>query len=324
MTQQLTPTAEAPVCVGIDVAKGELVIFIDTRNEHLTVANTESAFKELVKKFKALPIQRIVVEASGGYETALVATLATNGLPVCLVNPKRVRDFAKGLGQLAKTDRLDAAVLARFGRLAQPALSRLHSVEQAELADLLLRRRQLVEMLVAEKNRTETASETVRQSLTEHITWLARRVDHLDTELKQRLHDTEVWRKQNELLQSVPGVGPVLSVTMLGLLPELGQLSRQQVAALVGVAPMTQHSGKWKGHAKITGGRADVRSVLYMATLAATRCNPVIKAFYQRLRKAGKLPKVAIIACSRKLLTILNAMLRDNVAWSWVAPQPAL
>lgn len=323
MKEDIAASAAQKVSIGIDVAKEELVIFIDTLDEHLTVANQESAFKALVPKFKALAIERIVLEASGGYETALVTTLATAGLPVSLVNPKRVRDFARGLGKLAKTDRLDAEVLAVFGRLAQPPLYALLSREREELADILTRRWQLLEMLVAEKNRTETASAAVQKNLTEDIKWLEKRVDYIDQDLKRRLPQTEVWKNQEQLLQSVPGVGPVLSITLLGLLPELGHLSRHQIAALVGVAPMTQQSGKWKGHAKIQGGRGDVRSVLYMATLAAIRFNPVIKAFYERLRGDGKIPKVAIIACSRKLLTILNAMLRDNGFWSPLSTQPA-
>lgn len=323
MHEHLTAAADDQVSIGIDVAKDELVIFIDTLNESWTVANTEASFQEVIKRLTAVPIQRIVIEASGGYESALVTRLATHGLPVCLVNPRRVREFAKGVGKLAKTDHLDAQTLALFGRLAQPRLSALLSQESVELADILTRRRQLTEMLVAEKNRAETASAAVRKSLTEHIKWLAKRVDQLDTELKKRLHETELWKEQDAILQSVPGVGAVLSLTLLGLLPELGKLSRHQIAALVGVAPMTQQSGKWKGKARIQGGRSDIRSVLYMATLAATRFNPVIKAFYTRLRAHGKAPKVAIIACARKLLTILNAMIRDHLCWSPVSTQPA-
>ena len=262
MNEQITSSSDEKVSVGIDVAKDELVIFIDTRKEHLTMANKESAFKALVKKFKALNIERITVEASGGYETAIVTTLATADLPVCLVNPKRVRDFAKGIGKPAKTDRIDAELLALFGRLAQPTRYALLSKESAELADILTRRRQLLEMLVAEKNRTDTASAAVVKDLKEHITWLEKRVDRIDKELTNRLHETALWSGQDEILQSVPGVGPVLSITLLGLLPELGHLSRQQIAALVGVAPITQQSGKWKGQAKIQGGRGDVRSVL--------------------------------------------------------------
>lgn len=315
MKQQISEEPKQ-VCVGIDVAKDELVIFIDTIKEHLTIANTESAFRALLKKLSALNLNRIVVEASGGYEAAIIATLATKGLPVCLVNPKRVRDFAKGLGQLAKTDRIDAQVLASFGRLAEPMLYTLLSKEHQALSSILTRRRQLVEMLVAEKNRTDTAPATLRKSLREHIKWLEKRIDKIDKELQKLLRETDLWKRQDEILQSVPGVGPVLSITLLGLVPELGTVSRHRLAALIGVAPMTQQSGKWKGKAKIQGGRSEVRSVLYMAALAATRCNPVISAFYQKLLAKGKLPKVAIIACARKLLTILNAMIRDDKVWS--------
>lgn len=304
------------VCIGIDVAKDELVIFVDTVNEHFTIANNSSELKTLCTRFQTFNIERIVVEASGGYETALVSTLAVNDFPVSLVNPRRVRSFAKGLGRLAKTDRIDSETLALFARLAKPNLYLLLSKEREELSDILTRRRQLLDMIVAEKNRSDTASRSVQKSLKDHIKWLERRVEQIEKELKKRLHETELWTRQDEILQSVPGVGEVLSVTLLGLLPELGHLSRGQIAALVGVAPMTQESGKWKGKARITGGRASIRSVLYMAAMAATRCNPVIKAFYQRLIEKGKMPKVAIIACARKLLTILNAMIRDNQLWS--------
>lgn len=310
------------VCIGIDVAKDELVIFVDTVNFHFTVTNSSSDLKTLVKRLQSYDIERIVVEASGGYETALVSTLAVNNFPVSLVNPRRVRSFAKGLGRLAKTDRIDSQTLASFARLAKPALYQLLSKEREELSDILTRRRQLLDMLVAEKNRCDTASRSVQKSLKDHIKWLERRVEQIDKELKKRLHETELWRRQDEILQSVPGVGEVLSITLLGLLPELGHLSRRQIASLVGVAPMTQESGKWKGKARIIGGRAPIRSVLYMATMAATRYNPVIKQFYQRLIEKGKLPKVAIIACSRKLLTILNAMIRDNKVWSPFPNQP--
>lgn len=323
MNQQTIKEKETPtVCIGIDVAKHELVIFIDTLEEHLTIANSKADLTQLVKKLKRLNIERIVVEASGGYEALIVSTLAVEGLPVCLVNPKRVRDFAKGLGILAKTDRLDAQVLASFARLAEPMLYTLLSEETRELSAILTRRRQLIEILVGEKNRTDTASRAVGKSLREHIKWLEKRIERIDDELTKRLHETEIWKRRDEILQSVPGVGPVLSITLMGLLPELGTVSRKQIAALVGVAPMTQESGKWKGKAKIQGGRSDVRSVLYMAAMTATRCNPLISDFYHRLLEQGKLPKVAIIACARKLLTILNAMIRDNKIWTPVAVDP--
>ncbi len=320
--QTIKENESSAVCIGIDVAKHELVIFIDTIEEHLTLSNSKAELDGLIKKLERLNIERIVVEASGGYEALIVSTLAVEGLPVCLVNPKRVRDFAKGLGILAKTDRLDAQVLARFARLTKPMLYTLLSEETRELAAILTRRRQLIEMLVGEKNRTDTASPAVGKSLREHIKWLEKRIERIDDELSKRLAETEMWKRRDEILQSVPGVGPVLSITLLGLLPELGTVSRHQIAALVGVAPMTQESGKWKGKAKIQGGRSDVRSVLYMAAMSAARCNPPISEFYHRLLEQGKLPKVALIACARKLLTMLNAMIRDNKVWTPVCVEP--
>ena len=311
----LNPTcADRPV-LGIDVSKAFLDLSCDTSAEAWRVANCQREFPALVERLRALAPERIIVEASGGYETPLVTALLTASLPVCLVNPKRVRDFAKGLGQLAKTDRLDAEVLARFGRLAQPALSQLRGAESAELAALLLRRRQLVEMHTAEANRLEVAPPSVARDLREHLRFLERRLARSDDELQKRLRQTELWRRRDEVLQSVPGVGPVTSLTLLALLPELGRLSHKEVAALVGVAPHARESGRWRGARHCSGGRAEVRSVLYMAALTAVRSNAPLKAFYRRLRAAGKPPKVALIAAARKLLVILNTMVRDDRLW---------
>lgn len=308
-------TSGTPSCVGIDVAKATLDIFAEAPEQAWTVENQPTQFPALLKQLQALAPSRIMVEASGGYETPLVAALATAGLPVCLVNPKRVRDFAKGVGYLAKTDRLDAQVLAFFGRVVEPPLYALEAQEQQELAALTQRRRQLLEMLVAERNRLETASPLIAKSLRQHIKWLEKQVAQADRDLQQKLRHTALWQRKDELLQSVPGVGPVLATTCLALLPELGRLTREQIAALVGLAPYARQSGSKDGQRHISGGRAAVRSVLYMGTLAAVRCNPVIKEQYQRLRGAGKVAKVALIACARKLLTILNAILRDEVGW---------
>lgn len=308
-------TITSAACVGIDVAKARLDICAEATNHAWSVENQPQQFPALIKQLQALAPSRIIVEASGGYETPLVVALATASLPVCLVNPKRVRDFAKGVGYLAKTDRLDAKVLAFYGRVVEPPLYALEAQEQQELAALMQRRRQLVEMLVAEQNRLETASPLIAKSLRQHIKWLEKQVAQADQDLARKLQQTELWQRKDELLQSVPGVGPVLSATCLALLPELGRLTREQIAALVGVAPYAQQSGTKDGKRHISGGRAEVRSVLYMATLAAVRCNPIIKEQYQRLRAAGKVAKVALIACARKLLTILNAIMRDEVGW---------
>lgn len=302
-------------CVGIDVAKNTLDVFAESTSQAWQLKNQPRYFAALISQLQTLAPARIVVEASGGYETHLVVALAAAGLPVCLINPKRARDFAKGIGQLAKTDQLDARVLAFFGRVVAPPLYALETEEQQQLAALTQRRRQLLEMLLSEQNRLETASPLIAQSLEQHIEWLQQQIARTDDDLEQKLRHSEMWRRKDELLQSVPGVGPVLSATCLAMLPELGCLTRGQIAALVGVAPYPEQSGGRDGQRHIHGGRADVRRVLYMATLAAARWNPVIKECYQRLRAAGKAAKVAYIACARKLLTILNAMLRDKVGW---------
>lgn len=302
-------------CVGIDVAKDKLDIALDSTAELLVYTNDAAGIAQLIAHLQPLQPRFIVVEATGGYETNLVTALALAGLPVCLVAPRRIRAFAKGLGILAKTDRLDAQVLARYGREARPRLYQLTSSEQRALEALLTRRAQLIEMWVAERNRLGTAPKVIQPQLQKHIKWLEQHISAADTDLHKRLRATPLWQRQDEVVQSVPGVGPVLSLTLLAHLPELGQLSHKRIAALVGVAPFADDSNKRKGKRHITGGRRVVRSVLYMATLAATRCNPVLKAFYQKLCAAGKCAKVAITACARRLLTILNAMVRDNAPW---------
>ncbi len=301
--------------VGIDVSKDSLDLFIDAPSEQYRVANQADDIAALVKRLRALAPDYVVVEASGGFESAVVTALATGGLPVCRVSPQRVRSFARAVGELAKTDRLDAQLLARYGRDCRPQVSRLSDAETAELEALLQRRRQLVEMHVAEANRLETAPHVVAKQLREHLRWLEKRITDSDKELRQRLERTAVWREQDELVRSVPGVGPVMSLTLLACLPELGRLTRKQVASLVGVAPYARDSGRRRGRRHTAGGRRAVRSVLYMATLSSIRFNPVLKRFYERLKAAGKASKVAVIACARKLLTILNAMVRDKVRW---------
>lgn len=308
-------TTIAP-CIGIDVAKATLEIGIDTTREIFSVANDPQALPALVARLETLAPERIVVEATGGYETLLVAACIAANLPIVVVNPRQARNFAKAIGKLAKTDRVDALVLAHFARAVRPE-QRLHKSEAAQaVSALVARRRQLTEMLVAEENRRQSPLfAEMADEFKEHIEWLQKRIAELDRDLQNQIQRTQHWREQDDLLQSAKGVGPVLSVTLLTQLPELGRLNRREIALLVGVAPISHDSGKRRGERHIAGGRAAVRSVLYMGTLAALRFNPVIKEFYQRLLAKGKLKKVAITACMRKLLTILNAMVRDNEAW---------
>lgn len=308
-------TAGVRCSVGIDVSKDSLDIFIDSSAEEYRVANSAGDIGALVERLKEVAPDYIIVEASGGFEAGVITALATVGLPVCRVSPQRVRSFARAVGELAKTDRLDARLLARYGRDCRPPLSRLSDAETAELEALMQRRRQLVEMHVAESNRLETAPRVVARQLREHLRWLEKRINDSDKELRQRLERTPVWREQDELVRTVPGVGPVMSLTLLASLPELGRLTRKQVASLVGVAPFARDSGRRRGRRHTAGGRRAVRTVLYMATLSAIRFNPVLKRFYERLKAAGKVSKVAIIACARKLLTILNAVVRDRTRW---------
>jgi transposase len=301
--------------VGIDVAKATLEVALRPSGEHWTVANEPAAITTLVTTLQQQPPTLIVLEATGGFEHAVVAALAAAGLPLVVVNPRQVRDFARATGQLAKTDAIDAHVLALFAERVRPEPRPLPDDAAQALDALLTRRRQLLDMLVAEKNRLGFARPPIRRSLTQHIRWLERQLGDVDDELGRMIEASPLWRAKDNLLQSVPGVGPVLSRTLLGELPELGQLNRKQIAALVGVAPLARDSGTLRGKRMVWGGRAPIRTVLYMSALVAARHNPVIRAFYQRLRAAGKPPKVALTACMRKLLTILNAMLRSNTAW---------
>ena len=301
--------------VGIDVAKSTLDVAVEPGGETWTVTNDAAGIQDLVGRLVAVAPSLIVLEATAGYELAVTAALAGGGLPIVVVNPRHVRHFAQALGQLAKTDAIDARTLARFAERVRPAPRALPS-EAAQLLDALLtRRRQLVEMVTAEKNRLEFAHGPVRREITQHIRWLERRLDDVDGELSTAIHTSPVWRAKDDLLRSVPGVGRVTSLTLLAQLPELGRLTRREIAALAGVAPLNRDSGQWRGKRLVWGGRASVRAVLYMSALVATRANPVIRAFFQRLRAAGKPGKVALTACMRKLLTILNAMVRHNTPW---------
>jgi transposase len=312
---KMASSEKKPVFVGIDVSKAQLDIGIRPGDERWQVENSLEGIAELVKRLAEIKPTLIVMEATGGYEMAAAAELAGAVLPVAVVNPRQVRDFAKSLGRLAKTDQIDAHVLARFGEAVQPEPRALPDEQTQQLQALLTRRRQIIEMLVAEKNRMRLAHKGVILGLAEHIAWLEKCLDELDKQLHDLLKNSPIWREKDDLLRSVPGVGPVLATTLLAELPELGLLNRKKIASLVGVAPFNCDSGKMHGKRAIWGGRASIRSVLYMATLSAIHCNPVIRTFYERLIQAGKEAKVALTACMRKLLTILNAMMHNHTHW---------
>lgn len=303
------------IFVGIDVCKAWLEVAVHEPEELFRVSNNDAGIASLVKRLKKLKPTLIVLEPTGGFEMLVVAELSHAGLPVVAVNAKRIRDFARATGRLAKTDKLDAKVLAHFAAAVRPALRSLRSEEEEQLTALMTRRKQVLDMLTIEKNRLVTLRTKMRSDIEAHLQWLSRRLKELDKEIEEFVENSPVWKEKDALLQSVPGVGPVTSATMLGMVPELGQLNRQEIAALVGVAPMNKDSGKKQGKRRVFGGRADVRSVLYMAALAAKKFNPVIRKFYERLLKHGKEKKVALTACMRKLLVILNAMMRSNQLW---------
>jgi transposase len=307
--------------VGIDVAKAWVDVAVRPTGARQRVRTADpAALGRLVEELQALAPTVIVVEASGGYESALVSACAVAGLPIVVVNPRQVRDFAKALNRLAKTDALDAEVLALFGERVQPPVRPLRDAETQALGDLLLRRRQLIDMLVAERHRrAQATARRVLESLDEHIRWLESRIRDVDKDLKAAVQASPVWRVQEQLLRSVPGLGLTTALTLLCELPELGQLSRREIAALVGVAPLNRDSGTHRGRQTTWGGRATVRTALYMATITAVRCNPVLRTFYQRLRTAGKGPKVARLAVVHKLLTIVNAMVKHQTAWQYQA-----
>lgn len=309
--------------VGIDVSKDSLDLFADPPAPQLSThcGYDDTAVRTLCDALADLAPTLVVMEASGDLEQRLAAELAARGVSLAVVNPRQVRQFARALGELAKTDALDARILCAFARAIRPQARAPHDADTRDLADLLSRRRQLVDMRVQELQRQHSAhSRTMRKSLAEHIAWLDKRIAQLDEDMGQRLRASEVWRAKDDLLQSIPGVGPVLSLTMLGLCPELGELNRREIAKLVGLAPLANDSGRHRGPRRIWGGRADVRRVLYMATQVAIRHNPVIAAFAARLRLAGKKPKVVIVACMHKLLTIMNTMLKTGQTWR--TPEP--
>ena len=313
--EAVQPLLDGEGWVGIDVAKAHLDVATWPAQERLRVLRDEAGLAELTGWLHARSPRLIVLEATGGVETPVAAALVEAHRPTAVINPRQARDFAKALGCLAKTDALDALVLARFGHAIQPTPRPWKDEETQALAALLQRRRQLVEMLTAEKNRLASAHCRVRTDIQTTIDWLEARLKTLDDDMQGRLRASPIWREQDDLLRGVPGIGPVTAVTLLAARPELGTLDRRQISALVGVCPFNRDSGQCRGRRMIFGGRAGVRAVLYMATVSASRFNPVIKAFYQRLCAVGKPAKVALTACMRKLLTILNALLKAKTPW---------
>ena len=307
---------QAQSYVGIDVSKDYLDVAVRPTGQQWRMGNTEEGRDQLVERLQGLSPVLVVLEATGSLEVPVAAALGTADLPVAVVNPRQVRDFARATGKLAKTDKLDAQVLALFAERVRPVPRPLPNLQSRELSALLARRRQLVAMLTTERNRLGTALPNVRPGIQEHIAWLESKLGELSDRMSQLLRESPLWRETEDLLRGVPGVGPVLSTTLLAELPELGTLDRRQIAALVGVAPLNRDSGTLRGKRTVWGGRAKVRAVLYMAALVASRFNPVIRAFYQRLLAAGKPKKVALTACMRKLLTILNAILKHRTPWN--------
>ncbi len=310
----------APTYVGIDVAKARVDVAVRPTGRKWTIPYDERGVRELVSQMEETSPALVVLEASGGLELPLVAALAAAALPVVVVNPRQVRDFARATGTLAKTDALDAAVLAHFADAVRPSVRPLRDAETQALSSLTARRHQVMTMLVSEKNRLGTAMSAVRPRIEVHIAWLEQELKDLDQELRETLRRSPVWREKDDLLRTVPGVGEQLSLTLLSQLPELGTLDRRQIAALVGVAPFNRDSGTLRGARTVWGGRARVRAALYMGALVASRHNPVIRDFYQRLVADGKPKKVALVACMRKLLVILNSMLRHGSPWQDMTP----
>ena len=301
--------------VGIDVSKEQLDIAVRPTGERWEVENDEEGIVQLVESLCTLGPKLIVFEATGGYEVPLAIALAAVDLPLFVVNPRQTRDFAKATGQLAKTDPLDADNLAHYGQAMPLEPQQLPDKETRELKALIKRRHQVVKMITAERNRYPGASPQVKENIKRHIAFLVQEREALDAELKHRVQENAIWREKAKLLQSVPGVGSTTAATFISCLPELGTLNRKAIAALVGVAPLNSDSGKYRGKRKVWGGRADVRAILYMATLTATQWNPRIRIIYEKLLDAGKPKKVALTACMRKLLTILNAMINQGTFW---------
>jgi len=303
------------VYVGVDVSKHQLDYALSDREETFTVPTTDEGVQELVDALREASPALVVMEATGGFEVPAAAALAAADVPVVVANPRQVRDFAKSTGQLAKTDRIDARILALFAERVRPAVRPLPDEDARALDAIMTRRRQIIDMIAAEKNRLGFAVPAVQKGIKKHIRWLERQLADVDSDLDERIRSSPVWKAKSDLLQEVPGVGPNLARTLIADLPELGRLSNKEIAALAGVAPFPRDSGLMRGRRVVWGGRAPVRTALFLSAWSACRWNPVIRVLYQRLRAAGKRPKVAQVACMRKLLTILNAMVRDGRRW---------
>jgi transposase len=303
------------ITVGIDVSKDRLDVAVRPSGEHFAVPRTGAGLDDLVARVKVLKPNLIVLEATGGFETVVVAALAGAGLPVAVANPAQIRAFAKAIGQRAKTDPIDADVIAYFGEATGVTPRPLPDQATQQLADLVARRRQIVEMIGAERQREKRANSRIKKSIGRLVKALERELSSVEADIDDAVRGSPAWREKEDLLSSVPSIGPVISRTLIAELPELGSLGRKQIAALVGLAPFTRQSGQWRGRSFICGGRASVRTALFMGALVARRHNPVLKAFFERLIAAGKPKKVAIIAVARKLLTILNAIVRDGTPW---------
>ncbi|MGO9775876.1 MAG: IS110 family transposase [Terracidiphilus sp.] len=314
---------KAEVFVGIDVSKARLDVALAPAGEMFGANNDTRGIAELVARLGKVAPELIVLEASGGLETVLVGELAAAQLRVAVVNPRQVRDFARANGQLAKTDALDARVLALFAERMKPPLRMLPDEQTRQLQALVTRRRELVEMLTAERNRLGSVPRELHREIRAHIRWLEARLKERDRDLDRMLRNSPLWREQEDLLRSVPGVGPVLCATLLAGLPELGRLNRREIAALVGVAPLNHDSGTLRGRRTVWGGRANLRAALYMGTLVGVRYNPVLRLLYRRLLERGKAKKVALVACMRKLITILNAILKYRTRWNVICDGPA-
>jgi len=307
--------------IGIDVAKDSMEVAEHESQQNWSFTNDEPGIAKLIKMMKKLGAKLIVMEATGGYEIGIAAELHSQGFPVAVVNPRYIRDFARSAGILAKTDVLDAYVIARYAAVMQPAARALPAEETRRLGVIMMRRRQIIVMRTSEKNRLRQADSAVKEGIKSHINWLDQELDNINKELKQMIETNPEWKEKNDIIQSVPGVGQNLAITILSDFPELGQLNRKQAAALTGVAPFNRDSGLMKGKRSIWGGRGVVRTAVYMCIVSAIRFNPQIKTFYQRLVKAGKMRKVAMVACMRKLLCILNVMLKNHATWKYSAHQ---
>jgi transposase len=303
--------------IGIDVSKATLDVAVTGQKEIKTFANGEKDIKQVVTYLKKQKPTLVVMEATGGLEKLISASLSVEGIPTVVVNPRQVRDYARSKGKLAKTDAIDARIIMEFARDIRPEVRPLTNDFTNEIKALLVRRQQVQEMITAENNRLWSAGLRVKPSIQEHLDWLKRELNDLNNDLEDKIKNSPIWKEKDDLLRSVPGVGPVLSYTLLSALPELGSLNRKQIAALAGVAPFNRDSGKYRGKRMTKGGRTIVRTILYMATLVATRFNPVIRPYYQHLLEKGKEKKVALTACMRKMLVILNAIMREHRSWEY-------